>query len=282
LIQNHSICKKFRDNRVMASKVHEGIGMVETVLEVADVAWNAMEIRQRHHKQNEDQSDVNKEIESLRVENCRLRKILEENLQLLQRLSESSSLSDDDCPSGLYTRLAEAVDSTAFLSQLQTLHESSINESNNQFPFRKATGTDLNSAEILVNVGLKEPSLWVWVTHEKVSPGAEELSGIDGEGYVIVNEELVVDGVANFIAKCILSNPKSKCLTPEELQKTVAKALHSMNKLERMFSIWHAGKMFYALATWGLTLAGLYRHRALVGVAAKGIGTAGKFIMKAL
>ncbi|KAF5179432.1 elongation factor [Thalictrum thalictroides] len=266
----------------MVGQVHHPLGMVETVLEVADVAWNAMEIRQRHQHQHQHHDDQS-EIESLRVENCRLRKILEENLQLFQRLSdESPSLSSEDCPSDLSTRLAAAADSTAFLCQLQTLHEASMNESNNQFPFRKATETDLDSAEILVNVGLKEPSLWVWVTHEKVLPGAEEFSGIDDECYVIVNEELVVDSVANFIARCILSNPKSKCLTPEELQKTVAKALHSVNKLERMFSIWHAAKMFYVLATWGLTLAGLYRHRAFVQVAAKGIGHTGKIIMKAL
>lgn len=37
----------------------------------------------------------------------------------------------------------------------------------------------------------------------------EEPSGIDDENYVVVTEEHVVDGVANFMVKCILSNPKA-------------------------------------------------------------------------
>lgn len=37
----------------------------------------------------------------------------------------------------------------------------------------------------------------------------EEQSGIDDENYLVVCEEHVVDGVANFMARCILSNPKA-------------------------------------------------------------------------
>lgn len=76
----------------------------------------------------------------------------------------------------------------------------------NSCSFLSFLGADLEFAETIVDVGLKEPSLWVWVTQ----PSGEELSGIDNEAYVIVNEELVVEGVANFIARCILSNPNAK------------------------------------------------------------------------
>ncbi|XP_077213064.1 elongation factor [Tasmannia lanceolata] len=113
-------------------------------------------------------------------------------------------------------------------------------------------------------------------------PGnTEELSGIDNESYVIINEEQVVDGVANFIAKCIVSNPKSKRLTPEELHKTVVRALGSMNEWEKMRKVWHAGKLIYALSTWGFAFAGLYRHRAVLKVVAKGVGASSKAVMKA-
>ncbi|KAF9608435.1 hypothetical protein IFM89_009801 [Coptis chinensis] len=272
--------------------ISHSVEMVEAVLGVADVAWEAMEFGHRrfHQKHNEEENqhadsassvNVDEEIESLKVENRRLRKVLEENLKILQRLSACPSIYED-CPSDLYKMLEAAVDSKTFLTQLESLHEASLDAPCNKFPFDKATGADINSAEIVVNLGLKEPSLWVWVTHENVSPNVEELSGIDNECYVIVNEDLVVDGVANFMARCILSNPKSKRLSPEELQKTVAKALGGVNKVEKMFNIWHAGQLFYALATWGLCLSGLYRHRAAVRVAAKGIGTTGKILMKSL
>ncbi|XP_058083647.1 uncharacterized protein LOC131231464 isoform X3 [Magnolia sinica] len=88
------------------------------------------------------------------------------------------------------------------------------------FHFKKATGADLHSVETLVNVDIEEPSWWVWVTHDMVLGNIEERSGIDDESYVIITEELVVDGVANFMARCILANPKSKSLTPEELRKS--------------------------------------------------------------
>lgn len=48
------------------------------------------------------------------------------------------------------------------------------------------------------------------MTDEMVPSNVEEWSGIDDESYVVVSEEHVVDGVANFMAKCIFSNPKAQ------------------------------------------------------------------------
>lgn len=59
-------------------------------------------------------------------------------------------------------------------------------------------------------MGIEEPSWWVWVTDEKFHCNVEERSGIDNENYVIISEEHVVDGVAHFMARCILSNPKAQ------------------------------------------------------------------------
>lgn len=43
----------------------------------------------------------------------------------------------------------------------------------------------------------------------------------------------------------------------EHLFAAIAKALNGMgSKVEKMFEIWHAGLLFYSLATWGLALAG--------------------------
>lgn len=48
------------------------------------------------------------------------------------------------------------------------------------------------------------------MTEEMVPSNVEERSGIDNDSYVVVTEEHVVDGVANFMAKCIISNPKAQ------------------------------------------------------------------------
>ncbi|KAK4794051.1 hypothetical protein SAY86_012045 [Trapa natans] len=76
--------------------------------------------------------------------------------------------------------------------------------------FTVPDGADLLSAEILMNVDQEDPSWWVWVTDEMTPSNAEEQSGIDNENYVAITEEHVVDGVANFMARCIISNPKCR------------------------------------------------------------------------
>lgn len=67
----------------------------------------------------------------------------------------------------------------------------------------------MEEAEILINVDQKEPSWWVWVTEDMIPGKVEERSGIDNDSYVVVSEEHVVDGVADFMAKCIMANPKA-------------------------------------------------------------------------
>lgn len=70
-------------------------------------------------------------------------------------------------------------------------------------------GADLEKAEVLIYLDHEEPSWWVWVSDDMVSKNTEEKSEIDNENYVVVTEELLVDGVATFMARCILANPKS-------------------------------------------------------------------------
>ncbi|XP_021284096.1 uncharacterized protein LOC110416423 [Herrania umbratica] len=265
---------------------HEAVEVAKTVLEVADVAWTAMECcHHLHHDkhdddcpENHDNSKLEKELETLRSENRRLRNLLEQNLKLLNNLSESPAVLND-CPPDFYARLVSTVDSKDFLTRLKSLNESNTLV---EFPFKEATGDDMHSAEILINLDQKEPSWWVWVTDEMVPSNVEEWSGIDDENYIVVSEEHVVDGVANFMAKCILSNPKAQTLTPEELQKTLLKAFGGVSKLEKVLGIWHAGKLFYTLSTWGLALVGLYRTRTVLKLAAMGINSTSKVVMRAL
>lgn len=95
-------------------------------------------------------------------------------------------------------------------------------------------GADLHSVEYMVNVDPEEPSWWVWVTEEMVPSNTEEWSGIDNENYVIIGEEHVVEGVANFIAKCILSSPKSKVLILQDLF-TLFQLLFPVSKTNYLF-----------------------------------------------
>ncbi|XP_057809632.1 uncharacterized protein LOC131024071 [Salvia miltiorrhiza] len=258
--------------------------VAKTVIEVADVAWTAVE--SCHHHLHHDgpkpppQESIERadlDIECLRAENERLRLLLEKNLNLLQEISSSPTLMHS-CPSDLNDRILGAVKSESFLNELEFLRQNSTCT----FPFHEPSGADLERAEVLINMDHEEPSWWVWVTDDMVPKNTEEKSGIDNENYVIVTEEHVVDGVATFMARCILANPKSMNLTPLELQQALMKALKGMNKLEKMIDIWHAGKLFYTLAMWGLTLASLYQGRAILRLATLGVHHSSKAALQIL
>lgn len=75
---------------------------------------------------------------------------------------------------------------------------------------RSLAEVDYQNADIFVNVDSEKPSWWVWVKDEVELVNAEEWSGIDDENYIVIGDEHVVDGVANFMAKCILSNTKAR------------------------------------------------------------------------
>ncbi|EHA8588545.1 putative Dihydrodipicolinate synthase [Cocos nucifera] len=174
------------------------------MIEMADVAWCAVEYR-RERKADAAED----EISHLKAENLRLRTVLADNLAILQSLYKCPPVSKD-CPPDLYTRLVAAVDSSSFLTKLESLHQESTDLPNGKPPSSEATGGNLNAVEIMIDVDHGEPSWWVWVTHEIDPNCLEEVSGIDNENYVIISEENVVEGIAHFIARCILENPKSK------------------------------------------------------------------------
>lgn len=76
------------------------VEVAKTVLEVADVAFTAVECSHhiRHHTDSHassDEDDAN--LESIRSENRRLRSLLEKNLVLLHKLSQSPSFLNE-CP----------------------------------------------------------------------------------------------------------------------------------------------------------------------------------------
>ncbi|CAI0557727.1 unnamed protein product [Linum tenue] len=203
---------------------------------------------------------VDEELIALRSENRRLKSLL------------------------LYARLAATVDSEKFLSQLKSLQEATRNGAAPGFPFKEATGDDLHTVEVLIKVDQEEPSRWVWVTEEMIHGNTEEHSGIDNECYVVINEDQVIDAVATFMAKCITANPKSQKFSPEALQKAITQALGGggVSKFERAMDIWHAWQLFYALSTWGIALAGLYKTRAVWKYAAVGVHKTSKVVLRAL
>ncbi|KAK8966528.1 hypothetical protein KSP40_PGU013569 [Platanthera guangdongensis] len=244
------------------------------MIEMADVAWNAIEHRMERNAATKEEQ----EIARIRSENQRLKLLLAENLSLLQDILQDPSLAND-CPPDLHTRLLAVVGNPNFLSTLESLNHESNPDAD--LLCTKAC-TDQDMVDVINNVDGGNSNRWVLVKRDLDPDRMEEACAIDNENYVLINEENVVDGIANFIARGILENPKSKTISPEELQKAVTKALCDLRGRGKLKSLWEAGKIIYALSTWGIFIAGLCRHRVMVKAAAKGAYSASKFVVKAL
>ncbi|PWZ55903.1 hypothetical protein Zm00014a_003149 [Zea mays] len=221
---------------------------------------------------------TNEDAARLLEENAMLRARLADDLALLRELHGAPCVSKE-CPPDLYNRLMAAVNNVSFLAHLEKLQDESARQHNE---LTSGDMTEVEVADIPYKAGNGKKGLWVLVPCDTAGANLEEISGIDDENYVIVNEEDIVDGIAAFVARCILEDPKSKSLSPMQLQKAVAKALDSMKARWRWSTFWEAGQIIYILATWGITLAGLYKSRHVLKVAAKGAAVSARFVMKAI
>lgn len=75
-----------------------GIKAAKTVMEMAEVALTAVECCHKHHLLPETTSSHEQQLQSLRSENLRLKKLLQENLMLLHNIAHDSASLLPDCP----------------------------------------------------------------------------------------------------------------------------------------------------------------------------------------
>ena len=68
--------------------------------------------------------------------------------------------------------------------------------------------------------------------------------------------DMILNEVSNCALVAIAINKMFVSYILNYLMTAVSKALGGASKLERILNIWTAGKLFYALSTWGLALAG--------------------------
>ncbi|KAL6894433.1 hypothetical protein ACP4OV_008531 [Aristida adscensionis] len=263
--------------------------VAHTLVEIAEVARYAYHHRPGHPPSHDGASPpaspvgagggcAAEEAARLREENAALRARLADDLALLRELHGAPRVSEE-CPPDLYNRLLAAVNNATFLAHLEKLQGESTHE---QTELSSGNMAEVEVGDVADNMGNGKKGSWVLVACDATRPNLEEISGIDDENYVMINEDDIVDGIATFVARCILEDPKSKSLSPADLQKAVAKALDSMKGRWRWSTLWEAGQVIYILATWGITLAGLYKSRHVLKVAAKGAAVSARFVMKAL
>jgi hypothetical protein len=274
----------------LSSAAHKiPLEVAHTLVEIAEVARYAYHHRPGYHVAQDGDlitpppgadggGGASEEAARLREENAMLRARLADDLALLRELHGAPCVSKE-CPPDLYNRLLAAVNNASFLAHIEKLQDETACQ---HAELSSGNMTEVDVGDIPDKMGDGKKGSWVLVACDTAGAHLEEISGIDDENYVIINEDDIVDGLATFVARCILEDPKSKSLSPAQLQKAVAKALDSMKARWRWSTFWEAGQIIYILTTWGITLAGLYKSRHVLKVAAKGAAASARFVMKAL
>ncbi|PUZ71062.1 hypothetical protein GQ55_2G284700 [Panicum hallii var. hallii] len=102
------------------------------------------------------------------------------------------------------------------------------------------------------------------------------------DGYVLVKQEDVVDGITSFMAAYLLSLKKTKDLSPDQLQNALRKTFSAEKKKSRIRKAWDGTKVIYNVASWGATAVGVYNNRALLTVATTAFRTSCRVISKFL
>lgn len=104
----------------------------------------------------------------------------------------------------------------------------------------------------------------------------------DQDGFVLVKQEDIVEGIACFMAAYLLSLKETKDLTPNELQKVLSKTFEVKKKKSRIRKAWDGANVVYNVASWSATAIGIYQNPALVEAARTAVFTSWQVLSKLL
>ncbi|KAK4359131.1 hypothetical protein RND71_021360 [Anisodus tanguticus] len=125
---------------------------------------------------------------------------------------------------------------------------------------------------------VEEGSSWDMVNeNDRWEGGNPEL---DGEDYVLVRQEDIVDGIACFMAAYLLSLKQTKDLTPNQLQDALSKTFSLKKKKGKLRKAWNGSKVIYNVASWGATAIGIYQNPAILRAASAAFWTSCRVISK--
>ncbi|KAF3665913.1 putative protein isoform X1 [Capsicum chacoense] len=127
---------------------------------------------------------------------------------------------------------------------------------------------------------VEEGSSWDMVNENDLWEGGDP--ELDGEDYVLVRQEDIVDGIACFMAAYLLSLKQTKDLTPNQLQDALSKTFSLKKKKGKLRKAWDGSKVIYNVASWGATAIGIYQNPAILRAASAAFWTSCRVISKLL
>ncbi|XP_072982125.1 uncharacterized protein [Typha latifolia] len=103
----------------------------------------------------------------------------------------------------------------------------------------------------------------------------------DQDGYVLIREEDIVEGMASFMASYLLSLKQTKELTPNQLQQALSKTFAAKKK-SMLRKAWDGSRVIYNLASWSATAVGIYQNPAILKAASLAFWSSCRVISKFL
>ncbi|XP_042496210.1 uncharacterized protein LOC122075302 isoform X2 [Macadamia integrifolia] len=142
----------------------------------------------------------------------------------------------------------------------------------------------LENVQVSVPQNMAEGSSWDMVSANDLWDGANLESDIetDPEGYVLVGQDDIVDGIASFMAAYLLSLKETKDLTPNQLQEALSKTFSVKKTKGKLRRAWDGSKVLYNVASWSATAIGIYQNPALFRAASAAFRTSCRVISRLL
>jgi len=102
------------------------------------------------------------------------------------------------------------------------------------------------------------------------------------DGYVLVKQEDIVDGIACFMAAYLLSLKETKELMPNQLQEALSKTFSTKKRKGKLQKAWAGTQVIYNVASWSATAIGIYQNPAILKAATAAFWTSCRVVSKFL
>ncbi|KAJ3676947.1 hypothetical protein LUZ60_002671 [Juncus effusus] len=215
------------------------------------------------------------EEDQLRIKRKTLETVLEQCKRALEMINETDLSSDSavDCPSEEDERDSTADSSD--LSPADTGYET--DELCDRLKSRVESPEFLEKLGSIYQGNTDETASWAMINGTDIW---DDKNFDESDGFVLVKQEDIVDGIACFMAAYLLSLKETKELTPNKLQEALSKTFSVKNKKSRLRKAWDGANVVYNVASWSATAIGIYQNPAILKAATAAFWTSCRVISK--
>ncbi|KAM0890448.1 hypothetical protein ACQ4PT_027039 [Festuca glaucescens] len=141
----------------------------------------------------------------------------------------------------------------------------------------------MNCYYLLLDPELDETISWDIVSAADIwDDKSMNVSDDSEDGYVLVKQEDIVDGIACFMAAYLLSLKETKELTPNQLQDALSKTFSTKKRKGKLQKAWAGTQVIYNVASWSATAIGIYQNPAILKAATAAFWTSCRVVSKFL